>query len=330
MKRYMIGLSILLLTPASSVFASNVAFNAGVSVGLPGASVNFGVGAPAYPYQPAPIVEPPMFVQPPELGFYTAVGVPYDLFFLNNLFYLFSGNAWYSSPYYNGPWSSVYAYDVPYLLNRHPFHRIRYYRDYYYGHYKRYGRWDGYHHFRPERRHAGWSNGYHGRPGYANSRPGHAGYRHGGMPATYSRPYAGRRDYGHGPTYNRPGNPSRFSGVAPGYTRPNDLGRNHPNQSYFPQSGRIQAHNSRPAYTRPYSGNAGGGRTVAYTGQRTTQRDFGGRPSFSRPSVSRHGSAGAPSFSRHAGPSSGPSGRGAASSPRGFGHGQGGHRGHGR
>lgn len=328
MKRYMIGLSILLLTPASSVFASNVAFNAGVSVGLPGASVNLGVGAPAYPYRPVTIVEPPMFVQPPELGFHTAVGVPYDLFFLNNLFYLFSGNAWYSSPYYNGPWSSIYAYDVPYLLSRHPFHRIRHYRDHYYGYYKRYGRWDGYHHFRPERRHAGWGHGHHGPPGYAYSRPGHPAHHHGGMPAAYSRPYAGR--HVHTPVYNRPGNPARFSGVGPGYNRPDNFGRNHPGPSYSYPSGRIHGNASRPVYTRPYSRHDGGGRTVAYTGPRTASGDSRGRPSFSGPSAPRHDSVGRPSFSRPASPSSGPSARGAASSPRGFGHGHGGHRGHGR
>jgi len=95
MKRHILSLALLLVVPASAAYASNVAFNAGFSVGVPGASVSFGVGTPAYPYQgvaaypsaypyqgsaaypyePVAIEEPPMFVQPPELGFYAAVGL---------------------------------------------------------------------------------------------------------------------------------------------------------------------------------------------------------------------------------------------------------------
>ncbi|MRS05897.1 hypothetical protein EG832_22160, partial [bacterium] len=41
-------------------------------------------GSGDYP-QPVVIEEPPEFIQPPEVGFYVATGVPYDLFFVSNL-----------------------------------------------------------------------------------------------------------------------------------------------------------------------------------------------------------------------------------------------------
>lgn len=143
----------MLLGAAHMAHASNV----GVSVG-----VNIGGPAPAYVAPPISITAPPLFILPPRLGFYVAAGVGYDMFYAGNTYYLYHGNAWYSSPYYNGPWVVVKYGTVPYEIRRHPFKQIHYYRD---NHYRRYfyGR-DHYDHkyFKPklhDNRGGGWDNG---------------------------------------------------------------------------------------------------------------------------------------------------------------------------
>jgi len=66
--------------------------------------------------RPAP---PAVFVPPPPVrverapdmvfmgntGVYMAMGIPYDLFFYNNVYYYFHNGGWYRSAYYRGPWS---------------------------------------------------------------------------------------------------------------------------------------------------------------------------------------------------------------------------------
>jgi hypothetical protein len=328
MKRNTLWFVLLLLAPASAVYASDVGFNAGVSVGFPGVGVSVGVGAPGYSYQEAPayayreapaypyqqveIEEPPVFVQPPELGFYAAVGVPYNLFFLNNLYYLFSGNAWFASPYYNGPWSSIYYGDLPYALNRYPFERIRYFRDDYYGRYQRYGAWDGYRHFRPDRH--GWGREGYGRRVYSYSRPNGPGHAYGERPS-YNRQYSRGQRYGDGRVYSRPNSYSQSYGARPVYSRPNTSGRNYGNRpSYSRPYNNFQANTNRTAYTRPYSHGQGGGSTVSY----------------SRPNNSGQGFSGRHSYSRQNSPSQGTTGRHGGSGPGSYGHGNGERRGHGR
>ncbi len=148
MRKGITGLMIVIAVTAlaSSALASNVGFSFGINVGPP----------PVYAPQPVVIEEPPQFVAPPALGFYAAVGTPYDLFYAADRYYLCRGNAWYSAPYYNGPWMQVGYRALPWSLRRYPIARIRHMRDeggddgYY-----------GYSHFRPEwngwrDRHAGW------------------------------------------------------------------------------------------------------------------------------------------------------------------------------
>lgn len=183
MKKRIVWLMAVVLAPVLVAYASPAQAGAGVSIQLPGFGLSVGpggvglnVGLPwvvapapvpppayAYPdtaYEPAMLEDAPEFVQPPELGFYVAVGVPYDLYFYNNSYWVNRGNIWYSSAYYNGPWSRTYYNDVPYVFNRFPFERIRHYRDSYYGRYQQHGDWQGYNHFRPDRR-----NDFRGRPG---------------------------------------------------------------------------------------------------------------------------------------------------------------------
>jgi hypothetical protein len=166
MKKYFFCLAVAMLAPVAQANASNV--NVGVSIGVP--------AAPVYASPEIVISSPPEFVAPSRLGFYVAVGVPYDMFFFSGSYYLSRGSVWYSSPYYNGPWTTVHYKRVPYEIRRHPFERIHYYRDSYYNrHHDNPGR--EYRHFRPERR--DWDGDRRGR-GH-DDRPGeHRGWDDGG------------------------------------------------------------------------------------------------------------------------------------------------------
>ncbi|KAF0221058.1 MAG: hypothetical protein FD174_771 [Geobacteraceae bacterium] len=126
MRKLMLCLAVAVTVTGTTAHAADVGFNVGVSIGnVPR------IYAPAPPYAPPPVVieQRPEFVQPAELGFYAAVGVPYDLFYVSGRYYLSRGNVWYSAPYYNGPWVTARYQTLPWGLRRYPFERIRYYRD---------------------------------------------------------------------------------------------------------------------------------------------------------------------------------------------------------
>lgn len=132
---------IAVATLVSSANASNVGFNFGLNIG--------NVPEPVYAPQPVVIEEPPEFVAQPAMGFYAAVGTPYDLFYAANRYYLCRGNMWYAAPNYNGPWVQVGYRAVPWNLRRYPIVKIRHMRD---EGSRRYLEDDnyGYRHFRPE------------------------------------------------------------------------------------------------------------------------------------------------------------------------------------
>jgi hypothetical protein len=140
MKKYLVALALSMLLPVTQSHAAHVNFNMGVNVGVP--------VAPVYATPTVAIASPPVFVSPPELGFYVAAGVPYDLFFYGNSYWLCRGGVWYSAPYYNGPWMSVGFSSVPYGLRKYPLNRVRYFRDNYYRRYHGHGGPE-YRHFRP-------------------------------------------------------------------------------------------------------------------------------------------------------------------------------------
>lgn len=79
---------------------------------------------------------PPDFIMPPSLGFYVAVGTPYDLYRVNSNYYVFQNNAWYRGAYYNGPWQVVNYQQLPQDLRRHKHEQIRAIRDKEYRHYR--------------------------------------------------------------------------------------------------------------------------------------------------------------------------------------------------
>jgi hypothetical protein len=78
---------------------------------------------------------PPDFIMPRSLGFYVAVGTPYDLYRVNNSYYVFQNNGWYRGTYYNGPWQAVNRQKLPQSLRNHNPERIRTIRDEEYRHY---------------------------------------------------------------------------------------------------------------------------------------------------------------------------------------------------
>jgi hypothetical protein len=160
MRKAIIGLMMVfaVTTLATSANASNVGFSFGINIGVP-ATV---YAPPPVVYAPPPVVidSPPEFVAQPGLGFYAAMGTPYDLFYAANGYYLYRGNMWYAAPNYNGPWVQVGYRTIPWSLRRYPMARIRYMRDEGCRHYYDDDNY-GYRHFRPERndwrdRHARW------------------------------------------------------------------------------------------------------------------------------------------------------------------------------
>ena len=121
-----------------------------------GVGVNINVGnpppvAPVYVNPPVVIEEPPVFVMPPALGFYVSVGVPYDMIFISDFYYLHRGDVWYRAPHYNGPWIVTPYKRLPPGIRKHRFERIRYYRDREYRRYRADEAHYGGRHFRPEK-----------------------------------------------------------------------------------------------------------------------------------------------------------------------------------
>jgi len=118
-----------------------------------GLNVDVNIGIPL----PTIIIsEPPEFIFPAQLGFYVAVGTDYDLYQVDNVYFIFRDNRWYKGPYYDGPWREVKYRKLPKVLRRHKYERIRYYRDQEYRHYRennhKYRGHKG-RYYRPEKRH---------------------------------------------------------------------------------------------------------------------------------------------------------------------------------
>jgi hypothetical protein len=61
----------------------------------------------------------------PGYPVYYAPGVNTNYFFYDGLYWVFDGDTWYSSSWYNGPWRAVDPFAVPVYLLRVP---VRYYR----------------------------------------------------------------------------------------------------------------------------------------------------------------------------------------------------------
>ncbi len=101
----------LVLAGLGTAAAAQVQFGLGVS--LPG--VRIGINVPAYP-QLLPV---------PGYPVYYAPDLDANLFFYDGLYWVYTGDEWYSSTWYDGPWYLVQPEMVPDFILRIP---ILYYR----------------------------------------------------------------------------------------------------------------------------------------------------------------------------------------------------------
>ena len=88
------------------------------SIALPASAqfhVSIGINLPSYP----------VLQQVPGYPVYYAPRLDSNYFFYDGLYWVYEGDNWYSSPWYNGPWDVVDRFDVPVYLLRVP---VRYYR----------------------------------------------------------------------------------------------------------------------------------------------------------------------------------------------------------
>lgn len=111
---------------AGQLHASNVGVDVNIRLGAEPRPVI--VTQPAYQPEPYYEEEEVDFVYPEELGFYVAVGVPYDLFYLNNLYFIYRDGQWLRSRSSRGGWTAVRYRELPPVLRRHRIERVREYR----------------------------------------------------------------------------------------------------------------------------------------------------------------------------------------------------------
>lgn len=71
----------------------------------------------------------PHFIFPIELGFGVAVGIPYDLFYLSDTYYLCKDNVWYAGNTYIGPWVVNNYESLPPSLRQYRIAKVRAFRD---------------------------------------------------------------------------------------------------------------------------------------------------------------------------------------------------------
>jgi len=84
-----------------------------VQIGLPG--IDIGINQPVYP----------QLVQVPGYPVYYDPGARSNYFFYDGMYWVYAGDNWYASSWYDGPWALVAPQVVPVFLLRVP---VRYYR----------------------------------------------------------------------------------------------------------------------------------------------------------------------------------------------------------
>lgn len=120
-----------LLLTTMTVEAADVGFNLNLNVG----SRRPVYGVPVIPAPSFMIPAPPVFLAPPGLGLSIAVDIPYDMVYIDGLYYVYHGKNWHRGRHYNGPWTPVRGDLLPYGLRKHKhkdivIHRDREYRRY--------------------------------------------------------------------------------------------------------------------------------------------------------------------------------------------------------
>lgn len=107
MRHAIVALFVLLATPAGAQVGI------GVGISLPG--VQIGVNVPAFPE----------LVAVPGYPVYYAPSAGANYFFYDGLYWVYQGDTWYASSWYDGPWQPVRPERVPLYVLRVP---VRYYR----------------------------------------------------------------------------------------------------------------------------------------------------------------------------------------------------------
>jgi len=97
------------------LLCSAVTAPAQVSIGIQLPGVSIGINQPVYPD----------LVPVPGYPVYYAPGSDLNYFFYDGLYWVYQGDEWYASSWYNGPWRTVGREFVPLYLLRVP---VRYYR----------------------------------------------------------------------------------------------------------------------------------------------------------------------------------------------------------
>lgn len=136
-KQFTRRLITILTLSASSVYAGNVGVDLNIHVGDQPRQVIVREPAKQPPAQNFSIEEDVDFVYLGSLGFYVAVGLPYDLFYMKNNYYVLRDGIWYRANRSHGPWIYTNYRDVPPGLRKNKIERIRQHRDKEYGIYRR-------------------------------------------------------------------------------------------------------------------------------------------------------------------------------------------------
>ncbi|MBK5105705.1 MAG: hypothetical protein JJE42_15775 [Burkholderiales bacterium] len=114
MRYPLIALTIALSTLFGMAPAAEAQVSFGVNIGIaPG--INIGINVPVYP----------RLVRVPGYPVYYDPRADSNYFFYDGLYWVFQGDDWYSSTWYNGPWSLTDRAYVPLFVLRIP---VRYYR----------------------------------------------------------------------------------------------------------------------------------------------------------------------------------------------------------
>ncbi len=182
--RYLLIVLSMLLVPLTVARAE---VSVGVGISVPGARI--GINLPAYP-RLVPVPGYPVYYDP---------RVDLNYFFYDGLYWVFQGDDWYASSWYNGPWDRVDRYEVPLYVLRVP---VRYYRrppPYFHG-----WRADA-----PPRWGEHWGHGWEQRRSGWNQWSHRSSPRPAPLPA-YQRKYSGDR-YPHRPERQRTIRAERYS-----------------------------------------------------------------------------------------------------------------------
>jgi hypothetical protein len=114
--RYLLVTMVLMFSPMAPTAAQ-----VSIQIGLPGVSI--GINQPVYP----------QLVAVPGYPVYYDPGASSNYFFYDGMYWVFQGDNWYASSWFNGPWALVAPMYVPVFILRVPVSYYRYPPAYFHG-----------------------------------------------------------------------------------------------------------------------------------------------------------------------------------------------------